>query len=205
MISPVRIDLRALGATLLGSCLLLTGSAVLAEGPQYLQLKDKLDRPVDGYCLDAVGSGDHIRFDFPLTAHNCKGPQVFLDEVVEFRDDGTLYFPAYGQCVTVMGNNATALPKNALMLKGCGAREPFLTAEHLQHFEWTADRRIRLRGSGLCVTAGDVSHTTFSPDHRWRSLYMDGCSEAEPARSRWQLIAAGVKQPESSRGVPRDP
>jgi hypothetical protein len=188
-----------LKATLLVAACLLHGGAAPAAEHQYLQLQDKLDRPVDGYCLDVVGSGDHVRFDMPLTAHNCKGPQVFFDEVVQFRADGTLYFPAYDLCVTVMGNNATALPKNALMLKGCGAREPFLTAKHLQHFEWTEEQRVRLKGSDLCIVAGSVSQDTFSPDHRWRSLYVEVCSQAAPALSRWQLIPAGVKQPESSR------
>lgn len=71
----------------------------LLEVKQYLQLKDRLDRPTDGYCLDVVGSGQHIRLDMPLTAHNCKGPQVYADEVVEYRSDQSLYFPAYQGCV----------------------------------------------------------------------------------------------------------
>ena len=36
-----------------------------AQPQRYLQLKDKLDRPIDGYCLDVVGSGKYIRLDMP--------------------------------------------------------------------------------------------------------------------------------------------
>ena len=176
-------------------CLLAVFSKAYANQPKYMQLTDKLDRPVDGYCLDVVGSGPNIRFDMPLTAHNCKGPQVFYDEVVELRKDGTLYFPQYKGCVTVMGNNKTALPKNALMLKPCGVKQPFLNTAPFQHFEYTSKKQLQLKGSTLCIVVGDVSHTTFSPDHRWRSLYMEVCSKAEPKLSRWHTIAAGVKQP----------
>lgn len=175
---------------------LFTTFKVSASGYQYLQLIDKLDRPVDGYCLDVVGSGPNIRFDMPLTAHNCKGPQVFFDEVVTLRENGTLYFPKYQGCVTVMGNNQTALPKNALMLKECGVTQPFLNAAYFQKFEFNKKNQLQLKNSALCISAGDISHTTFSPDHRWRSLYMEECEYAEGHLSRWHFIAAGVKQPE---------
>ena len=47
----------------------------------HLRLVDKLDRPQDGYCLDIMGSGDHIRPDLPMTVHNCK-PGLYADEAV---------------------------------------------------------------------------------------------------------------------------
>jgi hypothetical protein len=47
----------------------------------HLRLVDDLDRPQDGYCLDIVGSGQHIRFDLPLIAHNCK-TGLYADEAV---------------------------------------------------------------------------------------------------------------------------
>lgn len=175
--------------------LLLIHNNTWAGKPQYLQLVNKLDRPVDGYCVDVVGSGANIRFDMPLTAHNCKGPQVYFDEVIEFREDGTLFFPQYQGCITVMGNNETALPKNALMLKRCNAQEPFLIAKHFQHFKFLANKQIQLNDSDLCIVAGERSHTTFSPAHRWRGLYMDICEQAEEKLSQWQFIPAGVKQP----------
>lgn len=174
---------------------LITPFVAFASDYEYLQLIDKLDRPVDGYCLDVVGSGPNIRFDMPLTAHNCKGPQVFFDEVVTLREDGTLYFPKYKGCVTVMGNNKTALPKNALMLKECGAQQPFLNATHFQKFEFNKKNQLQLKNSNLCITSGNISHTTFSPHHRWRSLYMEYCEHIENRFSSWHFITAGVKQP----------
>ncbi|MDD7910522.1 ricin-type beta-trefoil lectin domain protein [Pseudovibrio exalbescens] len=180
---------------ILSFCLLFASTQSFAETPQYLQLIDKLDRPNDGYCIDVVGSGEHVRFDMPLTAHNCKGPQVYHDEVVEFREDGTLYFPTYGGCVTVMGNNGTALSGNALMLKVCDAREPFLIAKPFQHFEFNDQQQVQLKNTNLCMVAGDDSHTTFSPDHKWRSLYMEFCDVADTSLSRWHIIEAGGMRP----------
>lgn len=173
-------------------CLLGSGQAFSQpEAREYLQLKDRLDRPDDGYCLDVVGSGRHIRLDMPLTAHNCKGPQAYADEVVQYRSDQSLYFPAYEGCVTVMGLNDKALAGNALMLKACGAEQPFLNAKNFQQFEFNSQEQLQLKGSHLCIAAGTESHTTYSPDHRWRSLLMLPCEEADLARSVWQLVPAG--------------
>ncbi|MDX1736883.1 MAG: RICIN domain-containing protein [Alphaproteobacteria bacterium] len=158
---------------------------------QYLQLKDRLDRLNDGYCLDVVGSGKYMRLDMPLTAHNCKGPQIYYDEVVQYRNDKTLYFPSYDRCVTVMGINDRALSGNALMLKGCGVEEPFLNAKNFQKFEFNSKGQLQLVGSHLCMAAGTESHTTYSLEHRWRSLLMLPCTEIELSRSVWQIVNAG--------------
>lgn len=43
-----------------------------AANPQpagHMRLIDPLDRE-DYYCLDIMGSGDYVRFDLPMTAHN---------------------------------------------------------------------------------------------------------------------------------------
>lgn len=175
---------------------LLTSPQAFAQADpiEYLQLKDRLDRPHDGYCLDVVGSGEYIRLDMPLSAHNCKGPQPYADEIVEYRSDQTLYFPAYGGCVTVMGLNDRALAGNALMLKGCGVEQPFLNASNFQKFEFNDQEQMQLLGSDLCIAAGTESHTTYSPDHKWRSLMMQRCDEVEPSRSAWQLVPAGISQ-----------
>ncbi|EAR61929.1 RICIN domain-containing protein [Neptuniibacter caesariensis] len=164
-----------------------------AEGPKYIQLVDKLDRPEDGYCLDVVGSGDQVRLDMPLTSHNCKGPQPYHDEIVDFRDDGTLFFPAYRGCVTVMGVNQIALAGNALMLKRCGAVEPFLNGPAFQHFKHKANGQFQLLGSNLCIVSGKSSHTTYSPDHKWRSLYMEDCDKASLPYSAWKVAEAGYE------------
>lgn len=173
-------------------CFVLSNQVMaLPEVKQYLQLKDRLDRPSDGYCLDVVGSGQYIRLDMPLTAHNCKGPQVYADEVVEYRSDQSLYFPAYEGCVTVMGLNDKALAGNALMLKRCGVEQPFLNAKRFQKFKFNKQGQVQLVGSSLCISAGQDSHTTYSPDHRWRSLIMLPCKEVELARSVWQMVPGG--------------
>ena len=174
--------------------ILLVGSGQALSQPepkQYLQLKDRLDRPSDGYCLDVVGSGKHIRLDMPLTAHNCKGPQIYSDEVFQYRSNQSLYAPAYDGCVTVMGLNDKALAGNALMLKACGVEQPFLNAKNFQKFEFNSKGQIQLIGSHLCIAAGAESHTTYSPEHRWRSLLMLSCAEADLTHSVWQLVPAG--------------
>jgi hypothetical protein len=160
----------------------------------YLQLKDRLDRPSDGYCLDVVGSGKHIRFDMPLTAHNCKGPQIYADEVVEYRSDKTLYFPSYDGCVTVMGLNDKALAGNALMLKACGVAQPFLNAKRFQKFEFNSKGQVQLVNSHLCLAAGTESHTTYSSEHKWRNLSMSPCSGTDLKRSVWKIVAAGYQK-----------
>ena len=172
---------------LLISCLV----SIDSYGTTYIQLIDKLDRPNDGYCLDVVGSGQYVRFDMPLTAHNCKGPEIYDDELVTFRADGTLFFTAYQGCVTVMGNNHTALPGNALMLKRCGENSPFLNGPVFQHFLFNQHSQIQLKDSDLCIVAGERSSTTYSEEHRWRSLYMDQCSKANDGLSKWKVISPG--------------
>lgn len=157
--------------------------------PGHLQLIDRLDRPEDGYCLDIVGSGQYIRFDMPMTAHNCK-PGLYEDEAVILEPNGYIRFPAYNRCMTAAGLNGRALPGAALIPRGCGERTPFLEAERLQIFRLHGDGRVELEGSGLCLTAGHKSDTTFSSEHRWRALFLEECDAAEPARSRWQFKAA---------------
>lgn len=182
--------------------ILFTGMAIMASAQalsqpvlqEYLQLKDKLDRPADGYCLDVVGNGRYIRLDMPLTAHNCKGPQIYADEVVQYRSDETLYFPKYDACVTVMGLNDKALAGNALMLKNCGVDQPFLSAKRFQKFELNTKGQMQLADSHLCIAAGTESHTTYSAEHRWRSLFMAPCSRVDLSRSVWQLVPAGYQK-----------
>ncbi len=179
-----RLATAALAGVLLG----LLGSAQAATPlqPGHLKLIDPLDRPEDGYCLDLVGSGQYIRFDMPLTAHNCK-PGLYHDEAVVLEANGYIRFPAYNRCVTAAGLNGRALPGAALIARGCGERSPFLEAERLQIFRLRDNGQVELDGSGLCLSAGPRSDATFASDHRWRALYLDDCASAEPARSRWQF------------------
>lgn len=180
--------------------LMLAASLMLAAHadapPQkagHLRLADDLDRPQDGYCLDILGSGAHIRFDMPLSAHNCK-PGLYDDEAVIFEADGTLHFPAYGACATVAGINQSALAGAAVMPRACGERSPFLEAQYLQHFIHRDDGRIELKDSGLCLTVGDTSAPTFDPTHRWRALFMQHCEQAPLSHSQWRFVVPDAQK-----------
>ena len=179
--------------TTLGLLALATASA-LAEpataddttAPGHLRLVNDLDRPQDGYCLDILGSGRHIRFDMPLSAHNCK-PGLYADEAVVFESNGRIRFPAYNVCATAAGINRRALPGAALMPRGCGERSPFLEAETLQRFVHRTDGRIELAGSGLCLTVSTASDSTFEATHRWRALFLQTCDTAPLSHSQWRF------------------
>lgn len=178
--------------TLLVGLLLVIPSTLIAqsdwrEGTGHLKLKNSLDRPEDGYCLDVVGSGQYIRFDMPLNAHNCK-PGLYADEAVIMESNGTIRFPAYNKCATVSGLNGRALPGTPLIPAGCGENTPFLSTKGLQTFTQHKDGKLELSGTGLCLTVGKESDSTFSPDHRWRPLFVGKCEDVVPARSQWEFV-----------------
>lgn len=179
-------------AIFLVALLLAIPSTLLAQtnwrdGAGHLKLKNNLDRPADGYCLDVVGSGQYLRFDMPLNAHNCK-PGLYADEAVIMEPDGTIRFPAYNKCATVSGLNGRALPGTAIIPAGCGENTPFLNTKGLQIFTSHKDGKLELSGTGLCLTVGKESDTTFSPDHRWRPLFVERCEDVVPARSQWEFV-----------------
>ena len=197
MPSTLTLDRRrpgALVAAIAPPLLACLSGVAGAQAPEpsrtYLKLIDPLDRPDDGYCVDVLGSGNAIRFDMPLTAHNCK-PGYYADEGVARGEGNTLVFPAYGACVTAMGVNRTALPGASLMLKPCLERSAFLEGEAMQRFEISDDGEVSLVGSGLCLQVGDVSAPTFDPSHRWRTLALARCESADTDRSRWAFEARG--------------
>lgn len=168
----------------------MSSNAQAESQPSYLQLVDRLDRPQDGYCIDILGAGDHLRFDQPLIAHNCARRPNHPDETLVMRDDGTIVFPIADRCITVAGVNTTALPSAPLMLHVCGKQSPFVNAPAMQKFLHRADGRIQLMGSNLCMTVGNESDQTYSPIHRWRQLYMEKCSLTDPARSTWKFFVS---------------
>lgn len=177
-------------AFILCSIAVMTSAADWRVGAGYLELEDRHDRPADGYCLDVAGSGDWVDFSMPLNAHNCKVPGIYADGAVTFDSPGEIRFPAYEGCVTAVGLRGRSLPGAALMVKPCNgsveqAQMPFVAAS-LQQFVHRTDGRIELVESGLCLTVGTVSATTFSPDHRWRALFLQTCQDLEPARSVWK-------------------
>ncbi|KZK86296.1 hypothetical protein PsW64_01549 [Pseudovibrio sp. W64] len=155
----------------------------------YLYLADRLDRPQDGYCIDVAGSGNWVDFTMPLNAHNCKRPGFYADEAVTFSSPGAIRFPAYGGCVTAVGLNGRTLPGAPLMIKHCAdevdiAQYPFVRAS-LQDFTHRTDGRIELTGTGLCFEVGADSDSTFSEDHRWRTLNLNTCEDIPESRSVW--------------------
>lgn len=166
--------------------LLCVATAASAQGSGHLRLQDRLDRPQDGYCLDIVGSGRHIRFDMPMTAHNCK-PGLYQDEEVVIDSNERIRFPAYGACATVAGLNGRALPGAAVIPRECGEKSPFLDADALQRFKFRQDGLVELQGSGLCLTVSEESNSTFDITHRWRALFVDKCEKVNPELSKWKF------------------
>ena len=182
---------KVLSLSLLLLCVAMPVSAQdnWQDKAHFMKLLDSLDRKHDGYCLDIVGSGNNVRLDMPLTTHNCKIEMGLpADELVLHREDGTIYFPAYKGCVTVMGVNDHALPYNALMLKPCHQDQPFLKATKFQKFRINNSKQMQLEGANLCITAGDVAQVTYSDAHRWRSLYMQECTVAQSSLSQWHFV-----------------
>lgn len=159
--------------------------------PGHLRLMDNLDRPHDGYCLDIMGSGRYLRFDMPMTAHNCK-PGLYQDEAVVIEPNGRIRFPAYNACATVAGLNKRALAGSAVMPRKCGERSPFLEADNLQRFVHHQNGQIELAGSGLCLTVGNESDSTFDETHRWRSLFVQHCDKALPSHSQWNFVRPSI-------------
>lgn len=168
---------------------IIYSSFSFSENIFYLSLKDKLDRPIDGYCLDVAGNGQYVRLDVPLNAHNCKleSEYIYPDHSLVFKDNGTIYFPSFDKCLTVIGLNNHALEYNSLMLKECLVVEPFLNAKRFQLFKFNEKNQIQLYNSDLCIVAGDESKETYSSEHTWRSLYMQKCKTAQYKLSTWYL------------------
>ena len=153
----------------------------------HLRLLDRLDRPEDGYCVDILGTGQTLRIDLPLFAHNCK-PGLTNDSAVVFTSDGLIRFPAVDRCITVAGVNSAALPGASILLRTCDESVPFFESSRLQRFTLRDDGRLALTGSELCLTVGSRSASTYSRSDRWRTLFVDDCATVEPARSRWEFV-----------------
>lgn len=164
-----------------------TASAASSATTTHLRLLDRLDRPEDGYCVDILGVGETLRLDVPLFAHNCK-PRLTNDSAVVFTSDGRIRFPAVDRCITVAGVNSAALPGASILLRPCSESIAFFESSALQQFTLRNDGRLVLKGSDLCLTVGSQSATTYSPSDRWRTLFVDDCATAEPARSRWEFV-----------------
>lgn len=177
-------------AALCALALALSAAPAAAEdGPAgHLRLIDRLDRPVDGYCLDVLGVGRAPRADLPIFAHNCKS-RLTPDSAVALTAAGRIKFVALDLCVTAFGVNGATLPGAPILTRGCGARERFFDTAPLQAFSLRADGRVVLAGSDLCLAAGAEADETYSPNDRWRMLTVARCDAVPPARARWEFVA----------------
>ena len=155
--------------------------------PHHLRLLDRLDRPEDGYCVDILGTPGNLRTDVPLFAHNCK-LSLTVDSAVVFTNDGLIKFPAVNRCLTVAGVNSSALPGASILLRKCNEILPFFETADLQSFTHHKDGSLSIFGSSLCLTVGRQSAATYSPYHRWRTLFVDNCRTVEPALSQWEFV-----------------
>ena len=153
----------------------------------HLRLLDRLDRPEDGYCVDILGTPGNLRIDVPLFAHNCK-PSLTSDSAVVFTSDGFIKFPAVDRCLTVAGVNSAALPGASILLRKCNESVPFFETFILQRFIHQKDGSLSVLGSKLCLTVGGQSAPTYSPYHRWRTLFVADCSTVEPTLSQWEFV-----------------
>ena len=128
-----------------------------------------------------------MRVDLPIFAHNCK-PVLTSDSAVQMLPTGQIVFPAVAGCITVAGVNSRALSGAAILLRPCDEAGAFFETAALQRFTLHADGKITLAGTDLCLAVNADSATTYSPNDRWRALYVERCDRIEAARSRWELV-----------------
>ena len=159
----------------------------VADDLVHVRLKDRLDRPVDGYCLDILGTGQNLRLDVPLFVHNCKGG-LTPDSAVVYTQKGQLVFPAANVCVTAFGVNNTVLPGTSILLRPCNQRVSFFNATELQKFDYLHNGQFKLRGSELCLAVGNEASSTYSPHDRWRVLSLQSCANTELSHSAWEIV-----------------
>ena len=92
------------------------------------------------------------------------------------------------RCITVAGVNSKALPGASILLRKCDESVAFFETSRLQRFTHRKDGRLSISGSELCLVVGTKSAATYSPSHRWRTLFVDDCATAGPARSQWEFV-----------------
>ena len=154
----------------------------------HVRLKDRLDRPADGYCLDILGTPSNLRLELPLFAHNCKGGPT-PDSAMTHTAKGQLVFPyAENVCVTAFGVNSTVLPGSPVLLRPCGYQIAFYDTADLQKFDHLANGQLQLRGYALCLAVGNESSSTYSAADRWRVLTLESCADTKLSHSAWEMV-----------------
>ena len=168
--------------------IVVTGSELFAAEFVHVRLKDRLDRPQDGYCFDILGTSSNLRLELPLFAHNCKGGPT-ADSTVTYTSKGQLVFPAPNVCVTAFGVNNTVLPGSSVLLRPCDYQVAFFDTSDLQKFDHLKNGQLRLRGYELCLAVGDKSSSTYSSYDRWRVLSLESCTATALSHSAWEMVA----------------
>jgi hypothetical protein len=170
----------------------LPGTMAAAEKPEmvHLRLVDRLDRPNDGYCLDILGTGQNLRLEVPVFAHNCKRG-LTSDSAIQVLDNGFIKFAGVNMCITVFGVNGTVLPGTAIILRPCGHKAPYFESAPLQQFVHRDDGRLEMASSGLCLAVGDKASRTYSPYDRWRVLSVEDCKTIPLKYSQWEFVVPG--------------
>lgn len=164
--------------------LFVFSALALSDQAKHLRLIEPLDRPQDGYCVDVVGTPGSLRKDLPLFAHNCK-PRLTIDSAVVFDPNGHIRFKDLDLCMTVAGINSVALPGTSVVLHQCGVNSVFFDTAELQTFNLQDNGKLILKNTNLCLAVGSQSATTYSTADKWRTLFVEDCSVADPAQSRW--------------------
>ena len=160
---------------------------VAASDLIHVRLKDRLDRPSDGYCLDIVGTASNMMLDLPLFAHNCKsGPTP--DSAVTYTERGQLLFPGAQVCTTAFGVNNTVLPGASVLLCRCDSRTSLFDTANMQKFDHLKNGQLQLRGHDLCLAVGEQSSHTFSATDRWRVLSLQSCAGIALLYSSWEMV-----------------
>ena len=181
------INLLRLLFVALAIAIAISTTHAAAEDLIYVRLKDRLDRPDDGYCFDILGTGRSLRLDLPLFAHNCKGGAT-PDSTVIYTNQGQFVFPAANVCVTGFGVNNTVLPGTSVLLRPCDQRTSFFEASGLQKFDHLENGQLKLRGSDLCLAVGNESSSTYSSLDRWRVLSLESCTNTDLSHSAWEMV-----------------
>ena len=167
--------------------LAFSGVGVAQESASgHLRLKDRLDRPHDGYCLDIPGVGRDMQLQMPIFAHNCKSG-LTPDSAMRLRSDHKLEFAAVSQCITVAGINGKTLPGSAIILRPCGYRVAFFDGGPLQTFSFKSNGQLVLSGTNLCLAVGAQSDVTYSPTDRWRVLSVEDCEQTPARYIQWEF------------------
>lgn len=180
------IHLRLCLATLMAVAVTSTSLAV-TDKLIHVRLKDRLDRPADGYCLDIPGTGSNLQLELPLFAHNCKDRPT-PDSSLMFTVSGQLVFPEAEVCVTAFGVNNTVLPGTSILLRPCDFTAAFFQTSDLQKFDYAENGQLQLRGHDLCLAVGAQSAYTYSPADRWRVLSLQPCTAIALSYSSWEMV-----------------